>query len=79
MGHSRKDPYLPHGGNFCHPGWGRKNFQDVQREGRHLDVLSKGLHFRHICWMSKEGERGCMDLFWNITQWKNNANYAGNP
>jgi hypothetical protein len=26
MGHSRKDPYSPHGGNFCHPeGEGRKN------------------------------------------------------
>jgi hypothetical protein len=26
MGRFRKDPYSPHGGNFCHPeGEGRKN------------------------------------------------------
>ena len=26
MGHSKKDPYSPHRGNFCHPeGEGRKN------------------------------------------------------
>ncbi len=59
MGYSRKDPYSPHGGNFCRPegGWAKKLFRiivNVLEHPKGVGVLTS--YF--LC-------GGGMDVFWN--------------
>ena len=46
MGCFKKDPYLPYGGNICHPRRGEeKCLKMAKGKGRHVKLnLSKGLH-----------------------------------
>ena len=50
MGHSRRNPYLPHRENFGHPGKKGGEMFEKYSKGRHVIVsLPNGLHFVKSC------------------------------